>query len=365
MVYIFVTYAPSLNFNSPESWFKRTEGYAGAPECLSRENTVINIKQINYQGICAHNGIEYHFKNFGNKKKYFPWRLNRYVKSLNPEIVFVQGLHNPLQLIQLKMALDKKTKIIAQNHAEKPFSGLKKVIQKIADKCVDAYLFASREMGMDWVDKGNLASAKKIHEVMEVSSIFYPVKKAAAKLKTGVEGNPVFLWVGRLNANKDPLTVIKAFLKFTETSPDARLYMIYHTEELLGEIKGLLESSGIKNKIILIGQVPHDELLYWYNAADFLISASHYEGSGTAVCEAMSCGCIPIVTDIFSFRMITDGGNCGILYEAGNAGALLSALLQTKTINVAEKQKKCLSYFKEKLSFEAIAKQISEIAASL
>jgi len=365
MVYVFVTYAPSLNFDSPESWFERTEGYAGAPERLSRENTVFNIKQINYEGICTHNGVQYHFKNFGNKKKRFPWRLNRYVKSLNPDIVFVQGLHNPLQLIQLKMLLDKKTKIIAQNHAEKPFSGIRKIIQKIADRYVDAYLFASREMGMDWVDKGNLASAKKIHEVMEVSSIFYPVKKAAAKLRTGVEGKPVFLWVGRLNDNKDPLTVVKAFLKFTESSPDAVLYMIYHTDELLGEIKRLIDGGGKKNKIMLIGRLPHKDLLYWYNAADFFISASHYEGSGTAVCEAMSCGCIPIVTDIFSFRMITDGGNCGLLYEAGNPDALLSALLKTKPTDVAEKQKKCLGYFKEKLSFEAIAKQVSEIAASL
>jgi len=141
--------------------------------------------------------------------------------------------------------------------------------------------------------------------------------------------------------------------------------MIYHTDELIGGIKELISNSPVKNKIILVGKTPHDDLLYWFNSADFFISGSHYEGSGTALCEAMSCGCIPIVTDIFSFRMITDNGNCGILYEAGNEAALLSALIQTKDLDIDEKRGKSLEYFREKLSFEAIAKRIEEIAGYL
>jgi glycosyltransferase involved in cell wall biosynthesis len=365
MKYVSVNYNYSPDFDSPESWFKRTEGYAGILECLSKENTVIYIKQINYEGDCIHNGIQYRFVDFGKKKTYFPLHLNRYVKNLNPEIVIVQGFHNPLQLIQLCLMLNKNIKIIVHNHAEKPLNGAKKYIQRIADRFVDAYLFASKPMGMDWVKKGNLASPSKIHEVMEVSSNFYPVEKVAANLKTSASGDPVFLWVGRLNANKDPLNVVKAFIKFSATNPAACLYMIYHTDELLGDLKELLRKNNTENKIILVGKVPHDDLLYWFNSADFFISGSHYEGSGTAVCEAMSCGCIPIVTDIFSFRMITDNGNCGVLYEAGSEGALLSALMQTGSLDVKEKQKTSLIYFKSNLSFEAIARKIHEIAASL
>jgi len=115
----------------------------------------------------------------------------------------------------------------------------------------------------------------------------------------------------------------------------------------------------------LIGKLPHDELQYWFNSADIIISGSHYEGSGTAVCEAMSCGCMPLVTDIFSFRMITDNGRCGLLYEAGNEAALLSALIKTRQMDIREKQKLSLEYFRATLSFEAIAQKIQEIASSL
>ncbi|HEY8780550.1 MAG TPA: glycosyltransferase family 4 protein [Mucilaginibacter sp.] len=365
MVYLSVSYNYSPAFDSPESWFKRTEGYAGIMECLSKAHTVINVKQIRYTGSQFHNGVQYHFVNFGKKDTWFPWRLNHFIKNLKPDIVIIQGLHHSLQLIHLHFLLNKNTKIIAHHHAEKPFTGIKKYIQRIADRFVGVYLFASQVMGMEWVNKGNLVSAKKIHEVMEVSSNFYPIKKADAKLKTGIEGDPIFLWVGRLNDNKAPLNVVRAFLRYSETSPGSRLYMIYHTDELIGGIKELISNSPVKNKIILVGKTPHDDLLYWFNSADFFISGSHYEGSGTALCEAMSCGCIPIVTDIFSFRMITDNGNCGILYEAGNEAALLSALIQTKDLDIDEKRGKSLEYFREKLSFEAIAKRIEEIAGYL
>jgi len=365
MIYVFISYTFSPMFGTPEDWFKRTEGYSGVLEWLSKENTVINIKQINYEGNHNHKGVEYRFVNFGNQTTYFPYRLSQYVKSLNPDVVFIHGLHYPLQLILLRYILNKTTKIIAQHHAERPFTGIKKYVQKISDRYIDAYLFASRAIGVDWVNKGNLASCKKIHEVMEVSSLFYPVDKARAKAKTGVTGYPAFLWVGRLNENKDPINVVSTFLEFNNAHPGARLYMIYHTEELLDEIKSLICKHGNKDAVTLVGKIPHDDLLYWFNSTDFIISGSHYEGSGTAVCEAMSCGCIPIVTEIFSFQMITDNGNCGLLYEAGNQAALLSALYRSLTLDVGKKRNKSLEYFEEKLSFEAIAAQINKIAASL
>ena len=365
MLYVFVHYNYSPDFDSPGSWFKRTACYVGAVECLSKENKVISVKQIHYEGICEHKGVQHHFVNLNREKTWFPIKLNRYIKKLNPDIVFVQGLHQPLQVIQLRALVNKKTRIMVQHHAEKPFTGIKKYLQRMADRYIDAYLFASKTMGLDWVNKGNLLLPQKIHEVMEVSSVFYPIEKETAKLKTGVQCDPVYLWVGRLNQNKDPVNVVKAFLRFASAKPDARLYMIYHTDELLDEIRLLLKNDEADSKIILVGKVAHEDLLYWFNSADFFVSGSHYEGSGTAVCEAMSCGCIPVVTDIPSFRMITDGGKCGLLYQAGNQDAMLAALNATLELDIKHKQAHTLNFYRSTLSFEAIAGKIQEIALAL
>jgi len=184
-------------------------------------------------------------------------------------------------------------------------------------------------------------------------------------LKTGVQGDTVYLWVGRLNENKDPINVVKAFIRFATTNPCARLYMIYHTGELRDEIRLLLKNEEAESRVILIGKVAHDDLLYWFNCADFFVSGSYYEGSGTAVCEAMSCGCIPVVTDIPSFRMITDGGKCGTLYEAGNEDALSAALNASLELDIPQKQANTLNFYRSTLSFEAIACKIQEIAVAL
>jgi glycosyltransferase involved in cell wall biosynthesis len=119
------------------------------------------------------------------------------------------------------------------------------------------------------------------------------------------------------------------------------------------------------NSVILVGQKPHEELQYWFNSADVFISGSHYEGSGTAVCEAMSCGCVPLVTDIPSFKMITDNGKCGLLYPPGDEDMLLSALIATEKMNMAEKRDLSLEHFGKKLSFKAIAANIQQIAEGL
>jgi glycosyltransferase involved in cell wall biosynthesis len=366
MRFVFVSYNYSPDIHTPEEWLDRVKIYVGSLEWLSKNHTVIRVEQINYTGNFSYNGVQYYCLGNGKRKNYFPGKLNSFVKTLQPDVVIVSGLHFPLQVIQLRLRLGKKVKIIAQNHAEKPFGGIKKYFQCMADKYIDAYFFAAHDLGVEWVNKGNLASEKKVHEIMEVSSVFYPVDKILARSITQVSSDPVFLWAGRLNKNKDPLTVVRAFLKFQQFRSAARLYMIYQTTELLPQLNSLINNEKSScNAVVLIGKVPHKEMQYWFNSADFIISGSHYEGGGTAICEAMSCGCVPVITDIPSFRTMAANGECGLLYKPGDENALLAALIQTTRLDLQEKRNKALEHFKKNLSFEAIAGKIQEAAASL
>ena len=294
--------------------------------------------------------MQYYFIKLNHKIVFLPFKLHRLIKTLQPDIVFVNGFTFSLQIILLRLKLGKKAKIIVLHRAEKPATGLRKLIQRIAARCINAYFFVSNEMGKEWIDKGVFNNKKKILEVLHASSIFFPENKNHDAL--------VFLWVGRLDSNKDPLTVTKAFLQFASYAPSARLYMIYQSEEILPAVKKLLaanpqEAAAIK----LIGNIPHTALQQWYNSADFIISGSHYESIGIAVVEGMSCGCIPIVTKIQSFCKII-GDKCGFLYDAGNDAHLLEILLKTRTINVVEEKNKTLQHFKQELSFASIAKKI-------
>lgn len=360
---VFVGYHYSADVYTPQQWLERTAFYMGWLECLAKTHTVIRVDQINYEGRFEHNGVRYHCIDNGKKKRLFPRKLNRYVKSLQPDIAMVSSFTFPLQLMQLRYCLGSNVKIISQHHAEKPFSGLKRIMQKMASRQQDAGIFASMDIAKSWVQSGNLYPKMKLFEMVGGSSIFFPIDQQTAREKTGIHGAPVFLWVGRLDHNKDPLTAIKAFLNFLELQPAATLFMIYHKDDLLQDILQLIPASLLSKSITLVGTIRHDDLLYWFNSADFFISASHYEGSGTALCEAMSCGCIPVVTDIPSFRMIT--GDCGMRYEPGNVADLLSVLKKTMYLNIENEKSRSLSHFKNELSFEAMAGKFQQLIDDL
>jgi glycosyltransferase involved in cell wall biosynthesis len=346
-------------FSDPVEWLNSISFYTGVFDELARQHEVISIERISYEGVYRQNGVQYYFVDLKRRLVHFPRRLHRFIKQQSPDIVLVHGFIFPLQVIQLRRALGKKVRIIVQNHAEKPYPGIRCFLQRIADRYIDAYLFTSKQMGKEWIDKRVISKEAKIAEVVEVSTPFRCVDKKQ-------NAAPVFIWVGRLNANKDPLTVVKAFIRFLSVTPAARLYMIYQTEDLLREIKELIDSSGkAREAIELAGNIPHEQLQPWYEKADFFISGSHFESGGVALCEAMACGCIPIVTDILSFRKMTGSGHCGLLYEPGNEKALFQSLVRAVAMDIEKERAKVLQQFNEELSFAAIAGKINKVINSL
>ena len=358
MKLVFTSYVNSPEYNDPKAWLKRIEGYTGILESLSKRHSVTGIERINYEGELEQNGVTYYFTRLKKTISRFPRRLHSIIKKAAPDVVFINGFF-PLQVLQLRLTLGKKVKIIILHRAEKPFSGLKKYLQRIADKYIHAYLFISSDFGRQWEEAGNL-SLTKVHEVIQASSVFHPDDRLLSKDKLSITGSPIFLWVGRLDKNKDPMTVVNAFTEFLQPCPTAKLYMIYQSDELLQELIRLTGDS-TTNTIHLVGKVAHEELQLWYNSADFIISSSHYEGSGVAVCEAMSCGCIPVVTNIISFRKMTGSGKCGFLYDPGNEKDLYANLLAAMRVNIEEERIKVLQQFNKELSFAAIADKIDRI----
>jgi glycosyltransferase involved in cell wall biosynthesis len=366
MILVFSSYIKSPEFSDPVRWLNRIGGYIGILESLAEMHTVMSVERIDYCGEYSQRGVQYHFIKQKRRVNWFPFAQHRLIKQMKPDVVFVNGLIFPWQTILLRLQVGRKTKIVGLHHAEKPFRGIKKFLQRLADKCFDAYCFSAAEFGSQWAAAGNISGTNKVHEIMEVSSDIAPVEKQSALAITKVSGAPVYLWVGRLNANKDPLTVIKAFILFARNNRLAKLYMIFQTEELLDEINVLLNLAGeARSQVILQGAVLHSDLGAWYSSADFIVSGSHYEGSGTAVCEAMSCGCIPLLTDIESFRMMTGRGNCGWLYAPGNPDALAAVFQKSEACDLTVEREKVICQYQETLSFHAIASKMNRLINAL
>jgi glycosyltransferase involved in cell wall biosynthesis len=321
---------------------------------------------MNFTGTVKMNAADFTFFKSSNKFWYSPFNTHRYLKKRRPHIVLVQGLIFPLQLIALKLQLGKRCTLIVQHHGERPFSGIKRWFQKMPDRYIQAYFFTSIGNAKEWIDKKIISAHSKCFEVLEASTSFNKTDKQICKKKLGITGDYNFLWVGRLDMNKDPLTVLIAFEKYCIINPQAKLYMVFQTDDLLPQIEVLLQQKPTLQKAVcLVGKVEHDDLLTWYNAVDFYIAGSHKEGSGYSLLEAMACGCIPIVTAIPSFIKITDNGKYGLLFSAGNYASLLKKLYALPDINREEFSNQILQHFNCHLSYQSIANTIYHICTQL
>jgi glycosyltransferase involved in cell wall biosynthesis len=265
-------------------------------------------------------------------------------------------------VILLRLFLKRSVKIIVQHHGEQPFRGIKKQLQKIAGKCTDAWLFTSIGNAQKWIDQKIIPQSGSCYELPEASTSFKRLSnKSSIKNELGIIGNQNFLWVGRLNENKDPLTVVNGFAHFAAGHTEAVLYMIFQEQTLLDDITKMIKQENIKNQVVLVGSKPHDELEKWFNAADFYISGSWQEGSGYALIEAIACGCIPVVTDIPPFRKLTANGSLGFLYPPGHSIILHQQLKKAVMVDRRVWAEDLVAHFHKNLSFKKIARELDRI----
>ena len=272
-------------------------------------------------------------------------------------VVHVQGLLYPLQTRFLKNALLSHPAMVGQHHAEKPWNGFRRPLQKWGLRSLNGFFFAARDLADGWIDQGLISKNQQVFEVMEGSTFFRCEDRIGARARTGLSGAPIVLWVGNLTVNKDPLTVLSGFEQFLQHVPLARLYMAYRSTDLLAAVQERIAASpSLREAVKLLGSVEHSALEDMYNSADYFVLGSHYEGSGFALAEAMACGVIPVVTRIPSFVAMTDEGRAGACWTAGDPDAFCRALLQLMQQPVEALSKQARRVFDQRLSYPAIAR---------
>lgn len=365
MKIVSLSYARNNRYKDPASWILRIESATRVLEAMAGLAEVVSIHCIGYEGTLSRAGLKYVFLQQSRIQTLFPVRLHKLIKENRPDVVIVHGIIFSWQIILLRSKLGPEVKIVVQHHAERPWSGIRGVLQRVTDRHIDTYLFAARDLAGPWIARGLIARADKVQEFMSASSVFTPYDTASARQVTKVVGERVYLWVGRLDGNKDPITVLNAFIRFAQKTRGAKFYLIYQTSELIDAIKTLIgQHTELQNNVHLLGRVPHADLQHWYCSADFVISASHYESGGLAICEAMSCGCVPIVTDIPSFKAMTGHGTVGIFFRPGDEDGLLDTLVKSTRLDLEAEKQKVLDHFQRELSFEAIAAKLFKIVSS-
>ena len=295
-----------------------------------------------------------YFRSFFNSKLIVPIKQIGAIKLWNPDIIYVDGLGFPHFIIILRLLLNRPTRIVVRDHADKLPRKFLVPIFKLADNYIESYMFTSKEMASEWIDASIIKSEKKIIECIEGSTKFN-------YLGTNSKLPNQFLWVGRLDENKDPLTILEAFSDYVKTEKKAILKMIFDTDKLLEDVKRLIKKRNLNKHVQLIGNVPHNFIENYFRESSFFMLGSHKEGGPFSLIEAMACGCIPIVTNIPAFKKMLNNGNLGFMYVPGNVEALKQILLNLKNQDLERHREEILSFFDKELSNKAIANTLLQL----
>lgn len=288
-----------------------------------------------------------------------PWRLARAVRSAAPDVLHVNGLDFPRHMHALRRL---GVPILVQDHASRAGAGGNK--RRRALENIAGIAFTAAEQAQPFVDAGELSSRVPVFAVPESSTRFSPGSQATARARTGIEGDPAVLWVGRLDDNKDPLTILEAIEIAARELPRLQMWCCFHEQPLLAEVEARIAASPVlAGRVQLLGRVPHARIETLLNASDVFLLGSHREGSGYALIEALACGATPIVSDIAPFRAIA--GSVGALVPVGDAAGFARALVALARQDRVALRRRATAHFDAHLSFDRVGARLCAIYAEL
>jgi glycosyltransferase involved in cell wall biosynthesis len=367
---VILTYFYEADLRTPQSLLDRYSTIRPFAQALHKQGAIVTVMQRFKSNLdFSEDGVNYHFRadlcSPPLRKWEIPYSLHSSVNTVctmagkqASTVIHVNGLLYPLQLRTLRTSLPPDCAIAAQHHADKPWRRPVRGLQRWGLRAADGFFFAAYDLALPWVKDGLISREQPIFQVMEGSTYFRPEDRTSARARTGLSGTPTVLWVGRLISLKDPLTVLEGFEHILQDAPGAKLYMVYGGNDLLGPVRNRIAASGkLAQAVILLGKLDHPQLEDIYNSSDYFVLGSHDEGSGFALAEAMACGVVPVVTDIASFRAMTDSGSIGATWTPGKADSFSNAFLRTMRQPLELLSESAVRTFQSNLSYPAIARQ--------
>jgi glycosyltransferase involved in cell wall biosynthesis len=321
---------------------------------------VVVVQTAHADETIERNGVAYHFVNDARRMRS---RVIARVRAESPHVVHVHGFHSPLAIWQLANALP-RVPVLVQDHGSPLPTGWRRPVWRWALRPTAGAAFTVEPQAEPWRQARVLGRDVPVFEALESSTNFTIGDREAARRTTGMFGDPCVLWTGRLNENKDPLTMLAAFEIAAASLSDARLWCCFGESPLLDVVRGgIAESDVLRERVVLLGARPHAEMEQRFRAADFYMQTSHHEAAGFALIEALACGATPIVTDIPPARRIV--GNAGSLTPIGDAPSMARALVDWARRDRATLRCNARAQFEETLTFASIGRDLRKTYETL
>jgi glycosyltransferase involved in cell wall biosynthesis len=337
-------------------------------EAASKSGSDVDVVQVSAQsGHLERNGVHYHFLPFddAHSRSAHGAAYRGLLRGFAPDVCHVHGLDFPRQVRSLA-ELCSGVPIVLQDHASRPPRIWRRASIRRGMSVAAGVAFCSLDQARPFAKAGLIGASTQVYEIPETTSRFTPADRDDARHATGLEGNPCVLWVGHLDANKDPLTVLEGISAAIRELPQLRFYCCFGNAPLLHAVQRRIASDPcLRDRVNLLGRVPHERIELLMRAADIFVLGSHREGSGYSLIEALACGLPPVVTDIPSFRSLTNAGSVGELWPCDDSRALCQALLSIARRSGSELRAGVRRHFERELSSKALGVKLTAMYADV
>jgi glycosyltransferase involved in cell wall biosynthesis len=260
--------------------------------------------------------------------------LMQYLRRERPDAVIPGPDSANLVAAWANLLAGSRTRILAVNHVNiiSNTRNSAKIQEKLYPYLLRVFAFAFFKLVA--VSQGNRQALEKMVHFprRKLCVIYNPIvhpeitRQAAAPLDHSwfAAGQPpVILAVGRLTAQKDYPTLLKAFAILRQRRP-ARLVILGEGEQREA-LRSLAETTGIAADVDLAG-FDHNPFRFMARC-NVLALSSLWEGLPTVLAEALACGAQVVSTDCPSGPAeILDHGKYGRLTPIGDAQALAEAI---------------------------------------
>lgn len=149
--------------------------------------------------------------------------------------------------------------------------------------------------------------------------------------KLGLTGCTVLGFVGSFYAYEGLDLLLDAVPTLIKARPDIKILLVGGGSQE-AKLRQQAEQLGVANKVVFAGRVPHQEVNKYYNLINVLAYPRHPMRLTELVTplkplEAMAQGQLFVASDVGGHKELIEHNKTGVLFKAGNAGALAQALL--------------------------------------
>ncbi len=145
-------------------------------------------------------------------------------------------------------------------------------------------------------------------------------------LRGELGGRPLIGMVGRLSAEKDHETFLRAAARVAGSWPEARFAIVGEDPEAgrprLRALQGLAGSLGLEGRVVFTG--PREDMPALMAALDLLVHCAHQEAFGRVLVEALAAATPVVASRVGGIPEVV--GDCGLLVPAGDAAEVARAV---------------------------------------